>query len=275
MTQEGRHRVRSNACSGPKLVCLSAFATAILVLPLFFGKSGNASQDKGKDMRRDMRHSIFMISGLDARTPEEKQALENIYAWIDLKSPGKTMSPNTSLGFKEFTGNPPKYAFTPSDATFISQPTQDEPLPDMTQGKPMILGEEKTLLTKPINEIVPWTPFWIVDMPDIGNSAKPEGIIWRGADGRLIANPPMIDEKIARDSWNKHAPSGVTTLECSQFMGKMPPRVIIRKSCGNSELDLLAADALRKHLLAMQTLTMIDNVSFRPFRSDVLWHLRN
>ena len=275
MTQLEKQRTRRNAWSGQKLLFLSALATAILVLPLFLEKSREDIEDNGEGKRKDLRHHIFMIAGMTGRTQEEKRVLENIYAWIDLKSPGRTMSPDTSLGFKEFTGKPPKFGFTPSDATFVTPSAENEQQPVLHQAEPMILGEEKAMLTKTINDIVPWKPFWEVALPEIGKSAKPEGIIWRGEDGRLITNAPVIDMKIARDSWNKHAPIGVTTLECSQFMGKMPPRVIIRSTCGNSELDLMAAAALRRHILSLPALTMIDNVSFKPFRTDVLWHLRN
>ena len=275
MTQLARQKVRRKSCSGPKLLFMSALATAILVLPIFLNKTRKAPEDNGEDRRKDIRNYIFMIAGMKGRTTEEQQVLNNIYAWIDMKSPGKTMSPDTSLGFKNFTGKPPKFGFTASDATFASQSTEGVQRTSSPQVKPIILGEAKTVLTKTINDIVPWKPFWEVSMPEIGNSAKPEGIIWRGEDGRQIANAPVIDEKNARESWNKHAPTGVTTLECSQFMGRMPPRVIVRSTCGNSELDLMAAAALRRHLLSLPALTMIDKASFRPFRTDVLWHLRN
>jgi len=275
MTQMERYRKRAQSQAGQKSFFLSVLATSIMVFPLFFGKSGIDSHTKYKDNRRDTRHSIFVISGLDGKTMEEKQALENIYAWIDLKSPGKTMTAETPLGFKSFTGVHPKYSFTQSDAAFQNTVQQDEQQAIVPLSKPMIIGNERTLLTQPINEITPWKPFWEIKMPEIGKSEKPEGILWRSANGRLIANAPQIDEKTALDAWNKHAPSGVTSLECSQFMGKMPPRVVIRKSCGNSELDLLAAAALRRHLLSMPALNMMDNTIFKPFRTDVLWHLRN
>ena len=242
---------------------------------MFFVRSGIDCQSKGLDSRDDTLYRIFIISGMEGKTVEEKQVLENIYAWIDLKSPGKTMTPETDLGFKVFAGRPPQYAFTPSDSAFEKTVLHEETKDAFPQDQPMIIGTDRTLLTKPLNEITPWKPFWEVEMPNIGKTEKPEGIIWRGANGRLIANPPEIDVKIALESWNKHAPSGVTTLECSQFMGRMPPRVIIRKSCGNSELDLLAVSALRRHLLANTALTMMGNSFFRPFQADVLWHLRN
>ena len=277
MAHAERQRIRRKAWTGPRLLFMSALSTALLVFPIFLGNSKTSSKDSdnGRIKSKDMRHRIFMISGMEGRTPTEKEELKNIYAWIDLKSPGRTMSPDTRLGFREFTCKPPRFAFTTSDAPFIVPVPQDARQSAFPQPPPMILGEEMAVLTKPINDIVPWTPFWEVTMPEIEKPEKPMGIFWRGEDGRLIANPPVINERIARESWNKHEPSGVTTIECSQFMGRMPPRVIIRRSCGNSELDLLAADALRNHLLGMSELSMIENVSFRPFRTDVLWHLRN
>ncbi len=254
---------------------MSAFATAIFVIPLFLGPSKADAEAKHKNTQQDMRHKIYIISGMEGRTQEERQALENIYAWIDLKTPGKITSPESSLGFNKFAGKPPKYTFTPSDATFQEPKKDDEATVQEVNSTPMILGEEKTILTKPINEIVPWKPFWEVVLPEIPKSEQPEGIIWRNAAGKRIANAPEIDEKIARESWNKKAPTGVTSLECSHFMGKMPPRVILRKSCGNTELDLLAVAALRRHLLNLESLSMGDGGSFKPFLAEVLWHLRN
>ncbi|MBO4344390.1 MAG: hypothetical protein J5833_01465 [Victivallales bacterium] len=275
MTQATRQKRQGKALKGGRLTFLSLFATALFAVPMFFCAKKDDTEEDVKDWRQDTRHSIFVISGMDGRTKEESEALENIYAWIDLKSTEKMLNPESGEGFKGFLGKAPKYSFTPSDSTAIGGSRHDSQQPSATSGKPMIIGEEKTVLTKSINEIVPWKPFWEIDMPDIAASERPEGIIWRSANGRRIANAPEIDEKIARESWNKNVPSGVTTLECSRFLGKMPPRVILRRSCGNPELDMLAVAALRRHLLNAESSSGVGEFVFRQFRTDVLWHLRN
>ncbi len=275
MTQATRQKRQRKALKGSKLAFLSLFATAIFAIPLLFCAKKSDTEENDKDKGTDVRHGIFVISGMDGRTAEESEALENIYAWIDLKSPEKMLNPESGVGFKGFVGKTPKYDFTPSDSTSIGVVRQSSQREEASHGGPMIIGEEKTVLTKSINEIVPWKPFWEIDMPDIASSERPEGIIWRSANGRRIANAPEIDEKIARESWNKNVPSGVTTLECTRFLGKMPPRVILRKSCGNPELDLLAVAALRKHLLKTESSSGIGEFVFRQFQTDVLWHLRD
>ena len=158
---------------------------------------------------------------------------ENIFEAMEVQDPVAILHPDKVKGFAAGIG---VLEETPST------PLQEIPLPPLTTGKgtenvygaaPSLVGEQSVT---PQTKVV-FHRFWLPLDARPGREI-PRGVFWYDLLGRQWKNAPVIQEGGKADE------PTVLELLPDEFM----PRVILRKSCGDPQLDARAITALRNYL---------------------------
>ena len=251
---------------------VSCCVGALLVTALMFTVAGflPVHTEMGEDGDSEDRSDLLPITALarPQASSHGSDALDNIYAWIDLKSTIRLDAPDSPLLFSAYSGKQPPYDYT----QLKQHEVLDTPVfSDSMAGEPPSDSLEKQRASSPI----PWETQIVMPSPTAIPFTPPQGIFWLNEDGRVVANPPAIDEKQAQEVLDGQSGLLSTRLEYMTTPTR-PPRVVVRQSSGSSKLDTLAVNALREHLNAF---AMKWQFSGHPMptpsgRLTVLWHLK-
>ena len=245
---------------------------ALVVTALLFTVAGflPIRMEEGEDGDWENRSDLLPITAL-ARPTENLSggdALENIYAWVDLKSSKRLDAPDSPLRFSAYSGKQPPYRYT----KLKQHEVQDTPaFSDKMAGESPSDSLESQRTSNPI----PWETQIVMPSPTALPFTPPQGIFWLNEEGLVVANPPAIDEKLALELLDGLAGPRPTKLEYITAPPMRLPRVIVRQSSGSAKLDTLAVNALREHLNAFaQKWQFSGRETPAPNgQLTVLWHL--
>lgn len=255
------HRWRGVSC------CIGA----LIVTTLLFTVSGflPIRVEEGEDGDWENRSDILPITALSQphHHSSSSDALDNIYAWVDLKSTKRLDLPDSPLLFSAYRGKQPPYNYT----KLKQHEVQDAPVfSDKMAGDNSPDSLEKQRVSSPI----PWETQIVMPSPQAIPFTPPKGIFWLNEDGLVVANPPTIDEKLALAALDEQTSLRPTKLEYITSQVR-PPRVVVRQSSGSPKLDNLAVNALRRHLNAFAQKWQFSGHALLSSREQltVLWHL--
>ncbi|MBR4220178.1 MAG: hypothetical protein IKR81_03415, partial [Victivallales bacterium] len=226
------HRWRGVSC------CVGALFVTTLVITL----TGflPVRVEKGEDEDRENHSDILPITALAPihHHSNTSDALDNIYAWVDLKSTRQLDAPDSALLFSAYTGKQPPYAYT----QLKQHEVQDTPMfSDKMLGETPPDSLEKQRISNPI----PWETQIVMPSPTVIPFTPPKGIFWLNENGQVVINPPAIDTKEAMEALDNH--SGLRSTKLEYMTSQMrPPRIVVRQSSGSPKLDTLAVNALRE-----------------------------
>ena len=238
------------------------FASAFF-LPVKEKEEGNAS--------KEYQSTLLPITTLASpqSLSDGDDALENIYAWVDLKSSASTNPADSPLVFSRYGGRLQPYQYTQlgqhevKESSFFDDQMAGVPVADTLEARRKsmpIPWETQIILTEPAP--IPFTP--------------PKGIFWLNEEGLVVSNPPPIDTKEAIEALGNQESILPTKLEYSPIPGMNQLRVVIRQSSGVSKLDTLAVRALRTHLNTFERNRQFQN-SHLPLSQGlltILWYMR-
>ncbi len=256
------HRWRGFSCCVGSLLVTALLFTASGFLPV--------RMEEGEDGDRENQSDLLPITVLahPQVNPHGGDALDNIYAWVDLKSTKRLDAPDSPLLFSAYTGKKPPYDYTQlkqhevQNTPVFSEKMVGEPPPDSL---------EKQRISSPI----PWETQIVMPSPTPLPFTPPQGIFWLNEDGLVVANPPAIDEKMAQEVLDGQSGTRSTKLEYMTSQMR-PPRIVVRQSSGSPKLDTLAVNALRKHLNVFTQKWQFSGHTMPPHNGQltVLWHLK-
>lgn len=242
--------------------CLWAIgATVLLLSPACFIKVNSVPHN---DNSYNQAIPIVALPSFDSTFAKESNAIKNIYAWAELKDPDLTLKPNEKLGFAKFLPDIPNfnYYFIPE---YTIPQTEYNPLPVSK----LTFSPDDSSIRYVLK--VNWTPKIHIHIPEIPEKSKPLEILWRNLQGQLLLDPPEID----LDSAKKICKQINSITEIEIIPDTPEPRLVIRKSCNVSQLDMLALNALRTtvnaHVIARRfnaSLPQIPSISLQ-----VLWRI--
>lgn len=173
-------------------------------------------------------------------------AKDSIYAWMQLKNPFLGLLPDCQYGFRHFVDEARNREYEYLDEggyLALLQPKSASVLSMESGAQPKDEGRIMLAPQMGIN----------VTMPARTQLAEEEGAFWFDERGRLMLNPPAVDLADARRAiaaGPKDALIRNTALQVlpSPLPG-LPERIVVRRTCGNAELDRQAASALRRRLV--------------------------
>ena len=248
------------------LILLFAFLL-VLLLPALLMKVQDDSSSVSPDPVKSGRPLVFLpenIGGL----PEYKAA-ENIYAWIRLRNPLSRLMPDCDYGFGGFVPESRERAFDVQAGGDLSAPEASAGQLQELNGAVQFPSKEKVILLEPIMGIN-------VTMPPRKELAEEDGIFWMDERGRLMVDPPeisLVDARLAIGAGPSNQVIRNTVLQVLPSNGGTPPRIVVRSSCNNTELDRYAAQALRKRLLQAEMNSGKLEIPPDGIELDVLWKI--
>ena len=190
-------------------------------------------------------------------------ANESIYAWMQLKNPFLGLLPDCQYGFRYFWDEAMKrdFLFLDQESAVLPLQPKDSPMLSMTSNA--MPRNEGGILLEPLVGIN-------VAMPARTQLAEEEGAFWFDERGRLLLNPPeidLVDARRAIAAGPRDMRVRNTALQILKLPG-VPARIVVRRSSGNSELDMQAASALRRRLAQGGV-----QIPAEGLRLEVLWKL--
>ena len=221
--------------------CVGAVAvTALMFVVAFFLP---VREKEGEDADRENRSNLLPITALSHPHAHSHggEALENIYAWVDLKSSKRLDSPDSPLLFSAYAGKLAPYHYT----QLKQHEVQDVPVfSDKMAGQ----NQQDSLEQRRTSSPIPWEAQIVMPSPSALPFTPPQGIFWLNEDGLVVANPPAIDEKLVLEALDGQTGLLPTRLEYTTTPPLQLPRIVVRQSSGLPKLDTLAVNALRNHL---------------------------
>lgn len=254
--------LRGYSLLGAATVTALLFAAAFF-LPVKEKEEGNAS--------KEFQSTLLPITALarPQSLPEGDEALENIYAWVDLKSSASTSTADSPLMFSRYSGRLHPYQYTQLGQHKVAETSFFD---DQMAGVPVADTLEARRKSMPI----PWKTQIVLTEPEPIPFTPPKGIFWLNEDGLVVSNPPSIDTKEAIEALGNQESILPTKLEYSPIPGMNQLRIVIRQSSGVSKLDALAVRALRTHLNTFERNRQFQN-SHLPLSQGlltILWYMR-
>jgi hypothetical protein len=200
----------------------------------------------------------------DADQPE---AIPAIYNWTETNDPTLLILPNHRLGFGRFV---PK-----------TEPIAKQPVPPIEEARnnippPPVLSVPLDIDAFSLAQLIAhnWNDKTELTLPIAQPTVPPHGVFWHSESGRLLITPPENDAQRQALALSHGVPTQTTAIEIQPSPLLPMPRVIVRRSCGNAELDMVALDAVRLTLAKAGPLPLTPGAS--PDKSLVLiidWHL--
>ena len=122
------------------------------------------------------------------------------------------------------------------------------------------------------------TPAWNdkteISLPLAQPISPAHGVFWHSENGRLLLTPPENDAQRQALALSHGVPTQTTAIEIAPSPLLPMPRVIVRRSCGNAELDMLALDAVRLTLAKAGPLPLTPGASpEKPLVLIIDWRL--
>lgn len=192
---------------------------------------------------------VFMISPSDMA----EEYGRNITGWSMIENPTIMSQPHPKLGFSILKQYPPSLPFADQEPLSLLWPPRK--YIEMPIEAPNFLPESA----------LKWRlggENWRVFLPKGRKFAQqplPQKVIWRLPNGRTIENPPDIELDIIQEKAKDTELTQPTILEIIAGPDGENYRVIARESCGNSELDQLAVEALRNSFFEKREVSEPEN----------------
>ncbi len=190
-------------------------------------------------------------------------ANESIYAWMQLKNPFLGLLPDCQYGFRHFVDEAKKRDFEYQGEASALVPLQPKAASVLSMDNSISPDNKGGIQLAPLLDIK-------VTMPAISQLAEEEGAFWFDERGRLLLNPPeinLVDARRAIAAGPRDMRIRNTALQIMKLPG-VPARIVVRRSSGNSELDMQAASALRRRLAQGGV-----QIPAEGLRLEVLWKL--
>ena len=265
------HRTRSWRERSLWRFLMAAVVLAVLHLPFLFV---DFKSEEPAGLEEKPLPEVVSLPSPSQRGQGAAAAMPDLYGWLRLANPAQWYFPDAQAGFS--AANRP--VGRPGDPAFpeYSQPSY-------ALGRFLFGAKQLTVPPANVSATAPGL-WWRVPGRPLPPEATPSGeavavalpvpayrIDWRLADGRPLAEPPLLDA-VGLEVWRnpetrrqleEGAGDGVTCLEViftgpARFPGTEEgaaarnrlrlPRIVLRQSCGVPALDAAAQRALRKSL---------------------------
>lgn len=265
---------RQNETNGPKkrrretnlTYCLRLFAALLLAAAIhapFAFMTGNPPPPPQELDFGDTTQAISLPPP-DDNLPE---AIQSIYNWTEINDPTLLILPNYRLGFGHFV---PK-----------SKPIEKQPVPPIEEARnnipsPPVLSVPLDIDASTLAQLIAdnWNNKTELTLPMAQATVPVHGVFWRSENGRLLINPPENDLQRQALALSHGVPSQTTAIEIAPSPLLPLPRVVVRRSCGNAELDMIALDAVRLTLAKAGPLPLTPGASpEKPLILVIDWHL--
>ncbi len=200
----------------------------------------------------------------DENQPEEIQA---IYNWTEINDPTLLILPNHRLGFGLFV---PK-----------TEPIEKQPVPPIEEARnniapPPVLSVPLDIDVATLAQLLSdnWNDKTEISLPMAQPTTPAHGVFWHSENGRLLLTPPENDAQRQALALSHGVPTQTTAIEIAPSPLLPMPRVIVRRSCGNAELDMVALDAVRLTLAKAGPLPLTPGANpDKPLVLIIDWHL--
>ena len=201
--------------------------------------------------------------------PDESQpeSIRAIYNWTEINDPTLLILPNHRLGFGHFV---PK-----------TDPIEKQPVPPIEEARnniapPPVLSVPLDIDVSTLAQLIAnnWNDKTEISLPMAQPSTPAHGVFWHSENGRLLVTPPENDAQRQALALSHGVPTQTTAIEIAPSPLLPMPRVIVRRSCGNAELDMLALDAVRLTLAKAGPLPLTPGASpEKPLVLIIDWRL--
>ncbi len=193
---------------------------------------------------------------------------DEIYEWVRLRNPFQRLMPDCRFGFAEvLPAYGPRIVPQPGDETIAPMPLVTRDLlgmPGLAEGK-----DENVLLQKQLAYID-------VSFPVKKSISGEYGAFWINEEGHVMKNGPKIELAAIRQAVgvgprNQVIRSSRICLEPSG--GGEPVRLVVRRSCGNTELDRYAVAAMREYLVKTALPAAVPTLPAGGIVLEVIWKI--
>ena len=201
--------------------------------------------------------------------PDEDQpeAIQAIYNWTEINDPTLLILPNHRLGFGHFV---PK-----------TEPIEKQPVPPIEEARnniapPPVLSVPLDIDVATLAQLLSdnWNDKTEISLPMAQPTTPAHGVFWHSENGRLLLTPPENDAQRQALALSHGVPTQTTAIEIAPSPLLPMPRVIVRRSCGNAELDMVALDAVRLTLAKAGPLPLTPGANpDKPLVLIIDWHL--
>lgn len=201
--------------------------------------------------------------------PDEDQpeAIQAIYNWTEINDPTLLILPNHRLGFDHFV---PK-----------TEPIEKQSVPPIEEARnniapPPVLSVPLDIDVSTLAQLISdnWNDKTEISLPLAQPISPVHGVFWHSENGRLLLTPPENDAQRQALALSHGVPTQTTAIEIAPSPLLPMPRVIVRRSCGNAELDMLALDAVRLTLAKAGPLPLTPGASpEKPLVLIIDWRL--
>lgn len=247
---------------------LSLAFMLLLILPALLMKVRDDSSSASTDAVKSGSPLVFLPETVE-NLPDYRSA-DNIYAWIRLRNPFSRLLPDCEYGFGGFVPESKGRTFDAQEDSNLSAPEASTGQLQDIDGTVSFPSKEKVILLEPIMGIN-------VTMPPIKELAEEEGIFWMNEKGHVMVNPPeisLVDARLAIGAGPSNQVIRNTVLQVlPPSDGDTPPRIVVRSSCNNTELDRYAVQALRKRLIQAEMTSGRLAIPDDGIELDVLWKI--
>jgi len=243
-------------------LCAALFAAAAIHAPFAFMK-GNPPPPK---QELDFGETTQAIS-LPPPDENQSEVIQAIYNWTEINDPTLLILPNHRLGFGYFV---PK-----------TEPIEKQPVPPIKEARnnippPPVLSVPLDIDVSTLAQLIAdnWNDKTEITLPMAQPTVPAHGVFWRSENGRLLVSPPENDAQRQALALSHGVPSQTTAIEIAPSPLLPLPRVVVRRSCGNAELDMVALDAVRLTLAKAGPLPLTPGASpEKPLVLIIDWHL--
>ena len=207
---------------------------------------------------------VISLPPPDENQPEEIQA---IYNWTEINDPTLLILPNHRLGFGLFV---PK-----------TEPIEKQSVPPIEEARnniapPPVLSVPLNIDVATLAQLLSdnWNDKTEISLPMAQPTTPAHGVFWHSENGRLLLTPPENDAQRQALALSHGVPTQTTAIEIAPSPLLPMPRVIVRRSCGNAELDMVALDAVRLTLAKAGPLPLTPGANpDKPLVLIIDWHL--
>ncbi|MBR6059211.1 MAG: hypothetical protein IKP58_13670 [Victivallales bacterium] len=242
-------------------LCLAVVATLAIHVPFALMKGNPPPPSQELDFGETTQ--AVSLPASDESMPDSIKA---IYAWTEINDPTLLILPNAKLGFSQFV--PPTQPIDKKEVEPIKEERAELPPPPSPN---IPLSIDVASLEQLIS--ANWNKTTTITLPTAPPIIPPHGVFWRSEDGRLLKNPPESDVNQQTLAIGHGIPEQTTTIEIAPSSLLPTPRVIVRRSCGNAELDMVALNAVRLALAKAGRLPLAPGYGpDKPLTLVIDWH---
>ncbi len=165
-----------------------------------------------------------------------------LYDWTLIEDPAFFYRTNDTLGYGKMRPHGSRDGHSPME-TPVWQPT------------PVLFGEQSPLTLgstmPPIAQVLmeEWPTDTVVEAPSETPLPRRRGVFWFNSRGERLLEPPDVSLSALQEAYDRQRPKRLSVFEVSYLPGLALPRILVRESCGNRDIDEILMTALRACLL--------------------------